>query len=282
METTTTIVGCTVCGVRARAHDRMPVAIRDLACLGRPARLVWNKRRWRCADIGCSAKTWTETSEQFSNRALLTVRAGVEACRQVGQNARPVSQLADEVGVCWWTVTEAVVEHGTPLVEDPNRVGPVTDLDVDETSFLATNRRHATVYATGLVDLDRRIMIDMVEGNAATDLRRWLDDQDPAWLADISTVATDLAESFRAGMAGAGSITPPVWPIRSMSCGSPTGASTRSAGGCRTRRSATAAIKATRSIGSASCCWPASNGSTNEAMSGSCWACASAIPTTNC
>lgn len=202
VETTSTMVGCPACGVRAQAHDRMPVAIRDLACFGRPARLMWNKRRWRCVDRDCPARTWTETAEQFSSRALLTRRAGVEVCRQVGQNARPVSQLADELGVCWWTVMDAVIEHGTPLVDAPDRVGPVTDLGVDETSFLAANRRHSTVYATGLVDLNRRIVIDMVEGNGAADLGGWLDRQPDEWLAGISTVATDLAESFRAGMVG--------------------------------------------------------------------------------
>ena len=36
-------------------------------------------------------------------------------------------------GVCWWTVMEAVKEHGTALVEAPGRVGAVTNLGVDET-----------------------------------------------------------------------------------------------------------------------------------------------------
>lgn len=35
--------------------------------------------------------------------------------------------------------------------------------------------------AAGLVDLDERIIIDMVEGNSAADLRRWLERQPPAW-----------------------------------------------------------------------------------------------------
>ena len=141
VETTAAVVGCPGCGVRARAHDRMPVAIRDLACFGRPARVVWNKRRWRCTDGDCDTKTWTETSPLMSARALLTDRAAVEVCRQVGENARPVSQLAAELGVCWWTVMHAVIEHGTPLVDDPERVGPVRALGVDETSFLAANPR---------------------------------------------------------------------------------------------------------------------------------------------
>jgi len=200
VETTTAVTGCGACGTRAVAHERMPIAIRDLTCFGRPARLVWRKRRWRCPERDCMAKTWTERSDHVDAQVVLTRRAGAEACRQVGENARPVSGVAEEMGVCWWTVMNAVIEHGTPLVDDPGRVGPVRHLGVDETSFLRANRHHATVYATGLVDLKAKIVIDMVEGNAAADLRRWTTNADPGWLAGISVVATDLAESFRAGL----------------------------------------------------------------------------------
>jgi transposase len=93
-----------------------------------------------------------------------------------------------------------VIEHGTPLVDDPARIGRVRQLGIDETSFLAANRWHATVYATGLVDLQRHVVIDMVEGNSADDLRQWTGNADPAWLAGIKVVATDLTESFRAGL----------------------------------------------------------------------------------
>ena len=59
IETDAVLVGCGRCGVRAESHGRMTVEIRDLACFGRPARLVWNKRRWRCTEVDCEAKTWT-------------------------------------------------------------------------------------------------------------------------------------------------------------------------------------------------------------------------------
>jgi hypothetical protein len=52
------------------------------------------------------------------------------------------------------TVMNAVIEHGTPLVDDPKRIGRVRQLGIDETSFLAANRTHATIYAPGLVDLE--------------------------------------------------------------------------------------------------------------------------------
>jgi transposase len=202
IETTAERVGCPDCGVRAEAQDRMTVDIRDLPCFGRPARLVWRKRRWRCRELLCPARTWTEICAQVSTRAVLTMRAGAEACRQVGRNARPDSELADELGVCWWTIMTAVDEHGRRLIDDPSRVGNVSSLGVDETSFLRATRDHPTIYATGLVDLDERILIDLVEGNSAADLRRWLDTQDRGWLEGIGVVATDLAESYRAGLAG--------------------------------------------------------------------------------
>lgn len=197
IETTTDVISCGGCGHRAESQDRVDRHIRDLACFGRPSRLVWAKRRWRCRRSPCPAKTWTETSSEVSPRTVLTRRAGWEMCRQVGANARPVAQLAREFGVEWWTVMNAVIEHGTPLVEDPGRVGMVTTLGLDETSFLKANRRHRTRYVTGFVDLDRRIMIDLVKGNDANDIRAWLADRDPAWRQAVATVATDLAESYR-------------------------------------------------------------------------------------
>lgn len=202
IETSVEAVGCPGCGVVARSHDRMTVEYRDLAVFGRPARLSWSKRRWRCEEPMCAKRTWSEESPSFSSRCLLTNRAGVECCRQVGLNARPVTQMARELGVCWDTVMAAVREHGEPLVDDPGRVGAVSALGVDETAFLAANRNHPTLYATGLVDLDRRIVIDVVEGNTAKDLGSWLDRQPEPWRGHVQVVATDLADSYRAGLVG--------------------------------------------------------------------------------
>ena len=138
----------------------------------------------------------------FSARCLLTNRAGVEVCRQVGRNARPVAQLADELGVCWQTVMAAVREHGQPLVDDPDRVGIVRMLRVDETAFLKATQDHPTLYATGLVDLKERVVIDVIPGNTSKDLGSWLDEQSEAWLSQIRVVATDLAESYRSALSG--------------------------------------------------------------------------------
>lgn len=200
VESTAIAAWCRGCGERAAAQDRTVREVRDLSCFGRPVRLVVRQRRWRCPRSWCPTRTWTEVLEVFCATAALTRRAGVEACRQVGQEARAVAAVAREYRVCWWTIQHAVVEHGTPLVDDPDRVGPVEKLGVDETVFHSSRPGRATSYVTGLVDLDERRMIDLVAGNTAADLRRWCAGADPEWIAGIKVVATDLAESYRAGL----------------------------------------------------------------------------------
>jgi transposase len=167
IETTAAVAGCGGCGVRAEAQDRMLVKIRDLPCFGRPARLAWRKRRWRCREPLCPMTTWTETSEHVSARAVLTRRAGVEACRQVGENARPVAELADELGVCWWTVMTAVDEHGGHLSRTRTGSATCTRSGWMRPRSCAPRGITRRSNATGLVDLDARILIDLVEGNSA-------------------------------------------------------------------------------------------------------------------
>src|ERR1700678_877731 len=93
-------------------------------------RLVINKRRWRCRTTRCVKKTWTEKIPGVAPRQVLTVRAGAEVTRQVGQLCRSVASVADEYGVGWDTAWAAVELHGTPLVDNPRRVGRVGALGV--------------------------------------------------------------------------------------------------------------------------------------------------------
>lgn len=77
VETTAGTVGCSICGTRARVKDRRPVALVDLAAFGRPAVLVWHKRRWCCVEADCVTGTWTEQAPAIAApRAKVTDRAG--------------------------------------------------------------------------------------------------------------------------------------------------------------------------------------------------------------
>ncbi|CAN5340946.1 hypothetical protein BH20ACT9_BH20ACT9_15760 [soil metagenome] len=50
IETTADRGWCGGCGVRALSKGRSTVVVRDVDAFGRRVRLVWRKRRWRCAE----------------------------------------------------------------------------------------------------------------------------------------------------------------------------------------------------------------------------------------
>jgi transposase len=200
VESTRAKAVCPSCRRRAEAQDRVEVHLRDLHCFGRPCRLVINKRRWRCRTTGCVKKTWTEKIAGIAPRQVLTIRAGAEVTRQVGQLCRSVASVAEEYGVGWDTAWAAVELHGSPLVQNPRRVGSVRALGVDEHSYLSATPEHSTIYATSLVDLDRRIVIDLFEGKSAAKLRRWCAGHSEHWLKGVRVVALDLTDTYRAGL----------------------------------------------------------------------------------
>lgn len=122
IETTAATAWCPECGVAARPHGRRWTLVRDPPSAGRPVTLLWLKRLWRCPEPACEVKTWSETSDHLRARSSLTERARREACRLVGEDQQDVASVAVLLGVGWATVMRAVVEYGTPLVEDPRRL----------------------------------------------------------------------------------------------------------------------------------------------------------------
>ena len=111
------------------------VSLVDLAAFGRPARVVWHKRRWRCPAARCAVGSFAETDEEIAPpRATLTARAGRRATLQVGRHGRPVEHVADELGCDWHTVNRAVMGWGQALLAaDGGRVAAVDVLGPDET-----------------------------------------------------------------------------------------------------------------------------------------------------
>jgi transposase len=191
VQTTATTVGCTACGTRARLHARRTVRVRDLPIGGRPVVLAWCKRVWRCVEPACAVRTWTEQTVQVRPRAVLTERARAEACRRVGKDAHAVAAVARDLGVGWATVMRAVRDHGRPLLEDPGRLNGVAALGLDETSFLKATRTAPTRYVTGLVDLERGRLLDVVADRTRAAVDGWLDARSRDWLAGVGTVALD-------------------------------------------------------------------------------------------
>ena len=201
VQTTATVVGCSGCGVRAEVHGRRIVRVRDLPIGGRPVVLVWRKRLWRCRELACGVRTWTERVAAVRPRAVLTERAGAEAARRVGKDAHAVAAVARDLGVGWATIMRAVRDHGSPLVDDPARLQGVVTLGLDETSFLKATRVAPTRWVTGLVDLEGGRLLDVVADRTKAAVDRWLGARPRGWLAQVDTVALDPWRGYASALA---------------------------------------------------------------------------------
>jgi len=205
VETTADLVGCPECGAVARAKDRRATWVRDLPIGGRPVVICWHKRIWCCPHAACPVKTWTEVHPAIAPRACLTERARAWAFEQVGQYDAAVSRVADQLGVAWWTIMNLTIEHGTPIIDDPARLGEdVEAVGVDETSFLRATAQHPTWFATGVTDLTPgrpARLLDIAEGRSGTVLASWLAAREPHWRARIVTASLDPFRGYASALA---------------------------------------------------------------------------------
>jgi transposase len=153
------------CGRLAHRHGTREVVLVDLPVFGRPARLAWNKQRWRCP---MCRRSWTDDNAEIGvGRCALTTRAARWATLQVGRNGRAVSDVARDLGCGWRTVMDAVVVIGEQLIDHPDRIGTVTALGLDETLFARIGRYRTQQWSTQIVDVRRGQLLDVVPGRTA-------------------------------------------------------------------------------------------------------------------
>ena len=184
------------CGRVMTRNGTRRVRLVDLASFGQPVRLVWVKQRWRCTTCG---RTVTEQDPEIASpRCALTTRAGKHATLQVGRHGRSVAEVAADLGCDWHTIMNAVVLFGTPLVDDPNRIGAVTAIGLDETLFARVGRFRKRLWSTQIVDVGRGQLLDVVAGRDASGAVRWLHDRPEPWRDQIRWATLDLAPSYRA------------------------------------------------------------------------------------
>jgi hypothetical protein len=120
---------CPGCNGRLWVKDGRAVELVDLPASGRPARLVWHKRRWSCPAPGCAVGSFTEAVPAIAAaRLVMTDRAGRWVTEQVGRRGRPVADLASELGCDWHNINDTVIAYGVALVEHPDRIGEVDAL----------------------------------------------------------------------------------------------------------------------------------------------------------
>jgi transposase len=189
---------CGGCGGAVWSKDKRPVELVDLAAFGRPARLVWHKRRWFCPAPGCDVGSFTETAGWIAaERLVMTDRAGRWVCEQVGRFHRSVNEIAVELGCDWHTINDTVIAYGTPLVEHPDRIGDVDALGLDETLFARLGLWRRQHWSTSIVDVRRGQLLDVIPGRSSAGACAWLAARDQAWLDAIRWATLDLSGPWR-------------------------------------------------------------------------------------
>ena len=170
---TTPRSSCSSCGRSARVKQTLRRRLVDLPVFGRPVVTVWRQRRWCCPAVGCPTGSWTEVDERIviGNRGM-TDRAARWACEQVGRHGRTVAEVADDLRCDWHTVNRAVVDYGLALVDDPDRIRPVTTLGLDETAFARIGPYRRRLWSTQLVGDGQ--LLDVVPGRDAVPACDWL------------------------------------------------------------------------------------------------------------
>jgi hypothetical protein len=93
----------------------------------------------------------------------MTTRAGIRATITVGREIRPVTRVAAELGIGWFTVMDTVRLFGNWLIADPHHLAGIHALEVDETKFLTGTRERRTSWVTAICDVARRFVADIVE-----------------------------------------------------------------------------------------------------------------------
>ncbi len=123
----------------------------------------------------------------------MTTRAGREVTFQVGAHGRSVNEVAADLGCVWHTVMDAVCQFGEPLINDPNRIGTVRAVGLDETLFARIGPFRTQSWSTQIVDVQAGQLLDVVEGRDATGATKWFANRDPVWCARIRWATLDLS-----------------------------------------------------------------------------------------
>ena len=211
---------CGGCGGAVWSKGTSAVSLVDLPAFGRPVRLVWHKWQWCCPASGCGVGSFTEIAEEIAPaRAALTTRAGRWATIAVGRDARPVSDVAGELGCDWHTVNRAVVAWGEALLAvDCDRVGTVEALGLDETLFGREGPWRTRRWCTSIVDVTGGQLLDIAPGRDSEAPIRWLLAQPEAWRDGINWGTLDLSgayrRSFEVALPQAGQVADPFHVIR--------------------------------------------------------------------
>jgi len=178
--------GCPRCGVLVggRPYDIRDSRVKDLPVGHRRIEVVWRKRRYRCDELACSQRVFTERSKQIPPRHRLTGRLRERLEQAASYSARALSDVATEYGVSWWSVQHSLVV--TAAARTPAELPPVRMLGLDETRARSMRWnfdpeigrwRLSDPWMTSFVDLDvgrPGWLLGLMPGRSGATVTEWL------------------------------------------------------------------------------------------------------------
>ena len=190
---------CPTCCRFAQLKDRPTARYVDLPCFGEPARIVWNKHRFRCINPDCVTKSWVFEDHRIAAKSsMLTTRCAKWVTKQVGRG-RPVSAVAEELHCGWNAVNAAVTVYGEALLRaDKKRLNKTTALGLDETSFVKIAGHAQRQFCTTVADVDNHQIIDILPTRDFTKVAKWLKNQPKSWRSRIRYGALDMSNAYAA------------------------------------------------------------------------------------
>jgi transposase len=162
--------------------ERPIVGVQDLPLAGRRTRLCWRKRRYRCRSCG---RTHTERHPGLPSRQRVSARLRARlAVRAAVGGAH--AEIAREEGTSRYQVTRALA-----LVA----VAPATGLR--RISFDEAHHRRGRELATVVSDLDRRRVVEVLDGRSQKVVARYLRGLGEEARLAIEVVSIDPYEAYR-------------------------------------------------------------------------------------
>ena len=208
-------MGCPACGVVAHRHGRRDVRLVDAPVFGKPATVVWRKRRWRCPEPACPVGVFDEQDETIARpRGLLTVRACWWAIGELRREHASVQGLARRLGTTWrivWTSIKPLLQAAD---QDPDRFAGVTRLGVDEHIWHHVSTKPVEAGGrgpkelTGIVDLTlhpdakgelvvRARLLDLLPGRTGDTYKTWLKDRGEAFRKRVEVATLDPFHGYK-------------------------------------------------------------------------------------
>jgi transposase len=179
---------CRWCGrASLTVKERPVVRVRDLPVAGRATVLRWRKRRYRCEACG---RTFTETHPALPARQRVSARFRgrlFERC----QGGAAHAEVAREERTTRYQVTRAFRDGGDALLAE-RELAPPRRLSLDE----AAHRRGHEL-ATVVSDLDRRRVVDVLDGRSRSVVARYLRALPERQRRAIEVVSIDPYDAYR-------------------------------------------------------------------------------------